>query len=428
MDELEQTNQALRETAPALHALLSDLGLAVAFPPDIPFQAAEARDKAYNATIGQITDGAGGAIPVPSLCGGLDALPADRRNQALLYSPVQGIEELRDAWMAWQRRSVGDEKLSTRPIVTVGLTHGLSIVADLFCGPGRAVAIPTPFWGNYHQTFAVRRGARIVTAPAYVEGAFDPGALAAALGELGEGEPAVALLNLPSNPGGYSATEPERARLVEALAAEAERRALLVVCDDAYAGLVYEPDVPARSIFWDLHSVHPNLVPVKVDGGTKEFSYFGGRVGFLTFPFAPDSVAAAALESKIKGLLRSTVGSPVATAQVLLLEALKSGRAEAEVERVREILAARYRVLRDALAEGDDGAVRALPFNSGCFALLELAGPVSAGRVRRHLLDRHDTGIVSIEPNYLRIAFCSVAEEALPEVVRRIRAGVAELA
>jgi hypothetical protein len=48
--------------------------------------------------------------------------------------------------------------------------------------------------------------------------------------------------------------------------------------------------------------------------------------------------------------------------------------------------------------------------------------------VRRHLLDRHDTGLVSIEPRYLRIAHCSVAVEELPELVRRLERWVAELA
>ena len=45
----------------------------------------------------------------------------------------------------------------------------------------------------------------------------------------------------------------------------------------AYAGLVYEPDVPRVSLFWDLIGSHSNLVPVKVDGATRELSFFAGR-------------------------------------------------------------------------------------------------------------------------------------------------------
>jgi hypothetical protein len=45
-------------------------------------------------------------------------------------------------------------------------------------------------------------------------------------------------------------------------------------------------------------------------------------VGFLTFPFAPESGIAQALESKVKMLLRAEVGSPTATGQMVVLRGL----------------------------------------------------------------------------------------------------------
>ena len=168
-------------------------------------------------------------------------------------------------------------------MVTAGLSHGLSLLADLFGGEGKAVAVPQPFWGNYRQAFATRTGSRLLTAPAYVDGRYNPRAIADALAGLPPGEPAVGILNLPSNPGGYSPDREERRATVESLLAEADRRPLVVICDDAYAGLVFEPEIPRESLFWELAGAHPNLAAVKVDGATKEFSFFGGRVGFLTF-------------------------------------------------------------------------------------------------------------------------------------------------
>ena len=55
------------------------------------------------------------------------------------------------------------------PIVTNALTHGLSIVADLFADAGDAVIIPDKNWENYELTFGVRRGAEIVEYPLYDE-------------------------------------------------------------------------------------------------------------------------------------------------------------------------------------------------------------------------------------------------------------------
>lgn len=429
MTNASHLNESLEREAPALFRALSPLGLRAFFPPDIPFQAAQARGRELNGTLGQITDGRGGAVGLPALESAF-RLPPEDLNQALLYSPVEGLPEVRRRWRDWQRRGVDPALPSSLPLVTAGLSHGLSLIADLFGGEGRAVAIPSPFWGNYRQAFAVRTGARVLAAPSYVNGGYNPRAVAEALAGLPDGEPAVALLNLPSNPGGYSLTVEERKAVRAALVEVAERRPLVVVCDDAYLGLVYEPDVPRESMFWELIGAHPNLVPVKVDGATKEFSFFGGRVGFLTFAVEPGSEAERALESKVKVLVRAAIGSPVSASQVVLLQALRREGIAEEVEAVRALLEERYRALKRGLAETDPELLTVLPFNSGCFALVELPERLglTSEPVRKHLLEHHDTGLISIEPRYLRIAHCSVDAAALPELARRLERGVRELA
>ena len=348
---------------------------------------------------------------------------------ALRESPVEGFPEIRRRWRERQRRGAPGGAPSSLPLVTAGLSHGISLVADLFGGEGKAVAVPTPFWGNYRQAFAVRTGAKVLTAPAYVEGRYNPRAIADALAGLPEGEPAVGMLNVPSNPGSYTPDREERRATVASLLAEADRRPLVIVCDDAYAGLVFEPEIPRESLFWDLAGAHPNLLAVKVDGATKELSFFGGRLGFLTFGVEPESDVARQLEARARTLVRTEIGSPPAVSQVVALQALRSPTIEREVEAVRLLLAGRYRVLRRALAGADPDLLTVLPFNSGCFALVEIPERlgVSSGTARRHLLARHDTGLVSIAPRYLRIAHCSVDEAAIPELARRLETGLREL-
>ncbi len=73
------------------------------------------------------------------------------------------------------------------------------------------------------------------------------------------------------HPEGYTTDREERRATIAALLAEAERRPLVVLCDDAYAGLVFEPEIPLESLFWELARAHPNLAAVKIDGATKEF-------------------------------------------------------------------------------------------------------------------------------------------------------------
>ena len=71
-----------------------------------------------------------------------------------------------------------------------------------------------------------------------------------------------------------------------------------------------------------------------------------------------------------------------------------------------------------------------MPCNAGAFALVELAPEleVSAEQVRRHLLADESTGLIAIGERYLRIAFCSVAEDDLTELVARLERGVRALA
>ncbi len=428
-DPAAEINAALEREAPALFRSLSPLGRRAFFPPGIPSQA-------LNATTGQLTGGPGGAVRLPAMAAVFGDLPGRELDQALLYSPIAGLPEVRRRWREWQLRhapATPDPRSSgpsSLPLVTAGLSHALSLAADLFGGAGKPVAIPQPFWGNYRQAFAMRTGAQVLTGQAYVDGRYNPNAIPDALTSVPAGEPAVALLNIPSNPGGYSPDRDERRATVAALLAEAERRPLVVICDDAYAGLVFEPEISRESLFWELAGVHPNLVAVKIDGATKEFSFFGGRVGFLTFAVEPDSDAARSLESKVKMLVRSSVGSPVTTSQSILLQALRKDGIEAEVEAVRSLLQGRYEALQGAMKKVDRRLLTPLPFNSGCFALVEL--PAGLGldseRLRKHLLAHHDTGLVSIAPRYLRIAHCSVDAAALPELVPRLEAAVAELA
>ena len=424
---LESINLTLRDRLPAFDAALSPLGRRAFYPLDIPFQAGQAKGTTYNGTIGIFTDGHGGSVPLRSVDAALRLSETDR-DRALLYSPVAGIPEVRQLWREWQRRGQGDDRPSTLPMVTIGLAHGLSLVADLFGGEGRVVAVPTPFWGNYRQGFALRTGAEIRSAPMFHGDTFNPRMIADALEGLPAGEPAVAIVNFPSNPGGYSPTVDERASLRASLLEIADERPLVVVCDDAYTGFVFEPDIPKESFFWELAGAHPSLIPVKIDGATKEFALFGGRVGFLTFGLDLDEETWKAIESKCQSLARSTIGSPVALGQIFLAQSLREGRAEAEVAEIFRIGKERYDAVLPAVAELDRSLLRPLPFNSGFFVLLELPADcgVSANAIREHLIEHHDTGVVSIRDRYLRLALCSVAAEALPELVRRVERGTRE--
>lgn len=361
----------------------------------------------------------------------LSGLPAADLAALSVASPIGGLAEVRDRWREHQRRGVPEPLPSSLPFAVSGLSHGLALVADLYAEEGTPVVVPDPYWGNYRQAFAIRRGARIVLAPTYDEGRLDPEGIGRAVESLPRDRTAIAILNFPSNPGGYSPKVEERGRLLDALIAasvsrvDAPDRPLIVVCDDAYAGLVFEPEVPRGSLFWDLvarRKEAPNLLPIKIDGATKELSFFGGRIGFLTFP-------EEGIEANLVRYARAGAGPPSAPSQAVLLQALRDRDIGAKIEAIRAVLEGRYRVLRDALAGVDPDLVRSFPFNSGCFALVEIpeALGLNSDQVRRHLIEAESVGLISLEPRLLRIAHCSVAAEAIAELVMRLERGIRTL-
>ena len=326
--------EALRSASPALWAALSPLARPLRLPANfLPQQTAEARGKTFNATIGQITDGKGKAVPLGPMAEALGGLDGELRNRALLYSPVEGFADLRSRWRERQRRGVPEAVPSSLPIVTAGPTLALSLAAELFLAPGRLALLPDPGPEGNEEIFSLRTGARVRTMPVGAGGLPDPRELVIGLAGAAPGEPVTVVLRCPPAPGAPAAEPPNRLAVRDALAAAAADRPVVVVADDVWEGWeeaagADESGRPeggeaarAASLFWDLAGLHPNLIAVKVDGADA-LGFPGGRIGFLTFGFAAGGAAAQALEEKVKLLQRAVVGSPSATSQAVLLHGL----------------------------------------------------------------------------------------------------------
>ena len=320
LDPVLEADTVLERFCPALWAALSPLGRRVRQGAGfLPLQTAEARGKTFNATIGQITDGHGRAVPLPSMAAALAGLDEAERSQAFLYSPVEGLAPLRRMWRDLQRRGQPADRPSTLPLVTAGPAQALALAADLFVAEGTSVVVPEPVRIEDRELFELRLGARLLPTPLHPGGHFDPTAISRLLDALPNGDPALAVLRFPEGPRGYMPTSRERAALRESLVQSAAHRSLIVVTDDTWGNLEGEK---SGSLFWPLIGRHPSLIPIKVDGADGEAGFPGSRVGFLTFPFEPDSDLARAIESKAKMLLRAAIGSPATASQTLVMRAL----------------------------------------------------------------------------------------------------------
>jgi len=411
--------------------MLSNLGKELFFPKGILTQSAEAKDKAhkFNATIGIATENGG---PMYLKCI-QDKLSAFDPKDIYTYAPPAGKPELRSLWrakMLEENPSMADKHFSN-PVVTNALTHGLSIVADLFVDKGDLILTPDMMWGNYNLTFQTRCGGTIRKFSTFTDkGGFNveafKEALAKAASEKGK---VVVILNFPNNPSGYTPTVAEADAIAGALIAQAEAGCNIVaVTDDAYFGLFFEDSIN-ESIYGRLANAHPRLLAVKLDGATKEEYVWGFRTGFITFADGNRSDAVlAALEKKTLGIIRGTISNCPHPSQTFVIEALRSPEFKAQKAQKYEIMKGRALRTKAVLDSGKyDSAWTYYPFNSGYFMCLRLKN-VDAEKLRVHLLDKYGVGAISIGATDLRVAFSCINEEDLQELFDIIYQAACDLA
>jgi aspartate/methionine/tyrosine aminotransferase len=427
-------NQTLEQAAPEAFSMLSALGKRLYFPKGILAQGAEAKTKGkrFNATIGIATEGPQPMF-LPSIHGQLNGVSAD---EAYNYAPPSGRQKLRELWRDKQlaeNPSMRGKNVGV-PIVTAAITHGLFVMGDLFVDPGDIILAPDQLWDNYSLTFETRMGARIETFPLYSGEGFNVQGFADALREQGKKKnKLIVLLNFPNNPTGYMPTAAEGQGIVAALEAAAKAGTrLVVVCDDAYFGLFYHLGGPSltESLFGALCNLHRNILPVKLDGATKEMFVWGLRCGFLTFGLGHSEnaqVALDALDAKARAEIRSAISNSPMLSQSLIEKALASATIADERKQKLGVLEARAkevnRVARDPrYAPSWD----VYPFNSGYFMLIKVKG-VDAGKLREHLLDKHATGLICTASTDLRIAFSCLEVEQVAPLFETVHTAIQEL-
>lgn len=402
--------------------LLSSLGRRMYMPKGLLTQSAEATERAhrFNATIGMAyADGE------PMILDAVRAsLPGLTPYEAVAYAPTAGLPELRAKWKAAlaQKNPSFRGKECSLPVVVPGLTAAVSFIADLFIEAGQGVVVPDLHWPNYRLIVEERKTAKGLTFPIFADGGYNIAGFEAKLREsAASGGKAVAVLNFPNNPTGYSPTLTEAESLLAAIQRVADAGTdVLVICDDAYFGLAYEEGVLAESLFSRLADLHPRVVVAKADGPTKEDYMWGFRTGFVTLAGRGLTPAQLdALSKKVMGVVRSTVSNSSAPAQYIFLKALNEPGYDEQKAHYRALLAARYRKARDFLASTTiPASLRPLPFNSGYFMSMECVG-VSAEKIRLRLLDE-GIGVIALGEKHLRVAFSCIEEADIPALYEAV--------
>jgi len=415
-----ELNKTLTRSNPSVYTLLSDKGQAIYFPKSgLLSQAAEAKGCRINATVGMGMNDDGTPMHLSCIDKYIDLEPGD----IYPYAPSYGLPALREKWQELiLKRNPSIEGNISLPVVCNGLTHGLSVVGQMFINSSDKIILPNIFWGNYRLIFNINCGNVFSHYDVFKNGGYNIEKLAFRL--KGYNQKQSLILNFPHNPTGYTATAAEAEKIASVLFDSAERgNQILVILDDAYFGLVYEKEIYQESLFAKLAHLHKNILAVKIDGATKEDFAWGFRIGYITYGNKSLNAAGLkALENKTAGTIRSTISNCSRLSQSLILKGLNSKEYDVEKTEKFNTLKRRYEKARSILAENEAGYSRfftPMPFNSGYFLCLKMKKRLNADKIRLELLEKYDIGLIALG-DLLRVAFSSVAEDKLEELFEKI--------
>ena len=414
-----ELNDNIREVTPLVYSLMSELGKRIYLPKGILSQSAEATVKSdcINATRAIATQN----NDLMHLKVSQHLISQLSTERIYGYPPVLGNLALRSEWQTHIRTKnplLIDAPISL-PIVTNGMTHGFSLLAELFADKGDVLMLPDMIWGNYRLIFETKTGADVLTYPFFnVNHQFNILGFRESLLNQNNNK-LLLLLNFPHNPTGYSITRSEGEQIVDAIVACADTGcSILVMVDDAYAGFWYDSAVMHESVFGLLIGCHPNVVAIKIDGATKEEYAWGLRVGFVTFGL--DENVMGYIEQKFSGLIRANTSGASQISQTLILETMKADGYAEQKQQNYEILNNRAMKVKQVATNVQYSDLwEVYPNHAGYFICLSLKLG-NAEQVRQKLLNEHGIGTIALNDSELRVAYSCVEESDIEDVFSAI--------
>ena len=365
------------------------------------------------------------------------------------YASIGGLADIREIWKKWivKKSSYTDKKKIelletsiTKPIVTQGITNGIFLCGSLLLNPGEIIISPNKRWGNYDNIITKFIGANIKSFDFFKDQKINIQGLREAMEEVAKKQDKiVVILNFPNNPTGYVPTKTEASDLVDAIK-EAQislKKPIVVLVDDAYEPYVYKEEATEKSIFYDLLELEEDVIPIKLDGISKEFLAYGGRIGFVTIGLKPKwveseddmAILKSEVNNKLEGINRSTISNANHFYQAVtqkMFEDVGMDKIIKDREVVRLLLQSRYEKINEELEKVKNPDVSIDPNAGGFFIFLNLnPSKIKASEFADHLLKKYKVGVIPIEKpnnniNGIRIAYCSIDLEKIPEIVSRI--------
>ncbi|MCP4764421.1 MAG: aminotransferase class I/II-fold pyridoxal phosphate-dependent enzyme, partial [archaeon] len=386
---------------------------------------------------------------IPAIKNFVDKDPAD----IVPYAPIAGLPEFRKHWQKWIIQKGKQEKnlpsgicdltnKLTLPAVVPGITFGIYHVVKLFLTPGETIISPNKRWGNYDSVISKNCGAKISSFEVFTEKReFNVSGMTQKMEESIKNQGKVVLiLNFPNNPTGYVPDKEEAEKIVNSINdfADKNKKPIVVICDDAYEGYVYDKKGITASLFYELAGKSSEyVIPLKLDGASKEMLMYGGRIGLVTlglnekwYDTSKKEEFLSEIENKFQAVIRSTTSNANRFIQSTLCEMFNDGidKILKSREKIVSIVEERYTLINELLSDVDkkSQSLTVDPNSGGFFLLINIDKKVSATEFNEHLLKKYKTGLIPIVKedlgiNALRIAYSGIPKGQIPKLVENIK-------
>jgi aspartate aminotransferase len=328
------------------------------------------------------------------------------------YTPVGGIDELKEAICAKLLRENKVHYTKEQILVSVGGKHSFYNLAQAFIDEGDEVIIPAPYWVSYPPMVELAGGKSIIVPTTEAEGfKISPAALKRAI----TNKTVAIILNSPSNPTGSAYNRRE----LEELAEVALRHNIAIISDEIYEKIVYDgfEHVTIASL-----SEEVKAITIIVSGVSKTYSMTGWRIGFTAGP--ADLIAA------MNRIQSQSTSNPTSFAQKGAIDALQGSQAEiavmvVEYEKRRDLILQGLTSIKGITCYKPQGAFYVFP-NVSAYLGKTYGGQRidDTSRLTDYLLDKAQVAVVpGVEfgaEGYLRLSY-PIARDEITEGVRRIK-------
>ncbi len=298
------------------------------------------------------------------------------------YTAASGIEELKDAVTTKLKRDNGLSYSREEVIVSCGSKHSLFNIAEAVLEPGDEVIIPSPYWVTYTEQIRLV-GGRPVLVQTREEDGFR--VTRSAIESAMTPRTKVVLLNSPCNPTGAMIPGDR----LEAIAALAVERDLLLISDEAYESLTYDGHAHV-SIASFGEAVKRRTILVNTV--SKTYAMTGWRIGYAAGP--TDIVTAMGnIQSQVTSNPTSIAQKAAVAALLGSQEPVRAMRAEFDTR--RRYLVGRLNAIPGLTCTNPEGAFYLFPNVSGFYGRRADGSPIrNSAEMAAYLLQKAHVALV----------------------------------